>query len=596
MLAGLWLQPLIWPLAGPITLTGSFGEIRGQTFHTGIDLSVGEKIGTVPVLAAGEGYVYRLRISHTGFGKVLYVRHPNGLITVYGHLSHFAARGEALARGLQASQRRFEVEKYLAPSEWPVRAGDTIAWAGNSGYSFGPHLHFEVRTPAERPLCPLRYLPPLPDTQPPVFFRLVVVPLTSTSRVEGWGERKSLRFRQVSRSPTERRYISLDTLTVTGPVGLAYTAADRAGGGTSWLGLARISLYDEQGTCLYQASWETLDFDWRRFLRWHLDYAYQQVYHLGLAHLFAVDGPPIPWETGRGVLHLQPGQVRTFVVVAQDFVGNKARFTLTLRGTLPDPVSLAPRRPLDPRRTWSIEEGLLLGREPLLTPWGDTVLPERPLALRGRLPPTLQLLRGGPPIPTHLRACLPPGHPYQLGISPACTLHLWAETLQDTLYCQVQERQMPWGPALFVGDPLVPVRFPAELRWKVPLTGLPHKWYPVFRPAGSGVWSPVSGARLEGQTWRIPVRGWGEYGLMYDTFPPQIRFLRQAGPFCLFSIEDLGSGISPYVLRVEGPKGFLYPEYYEPQRLLYVPQTAGRPLRITARDRVGNTTTCLFSR
>lgn len=589
------LGQLLWPLAGSLTLTGSFGEIRGQTFHTGIDLSVGEKIGTVPVLAAGDGYVYRLRLSHTGFGKVLYVRHPNGLITVYGHLSHFAPRGEALARALQAAQRRFEVEKYLSPSEWPVRAGDTLGWAGNSGYSFGPHLHFEVRTPTEKPVCPLRYLPPLPDTQPPLFFRLVVVPLTPASHVNGWGERKQIRFRQVSRSPTERRYVSLDTPRVGGPVGLAYTAGDRAGGGTAWLGLARISLYDEQGTCLYQASWETLDFDWRRFLRWHLDYAYQQVYRVGLARLFVREGPAIPWEAGQGVLQLKPGEMRTVEVVAQDFAGHTARLRLTLRGDAPYP-GLAPRRPLDPRRPWSLEEGLLLSREPFLTPWGDTVLPHRPLALEGRLPSSLQPLRGGPAQPTYLRACIPPGHPYQLPLSPTCTLHLWTETLQDTLYCQVQERKRPWGPAFFVGDPLVPLRFPAELRWKVPSTGLPQKGYPVFRPEGSTIWSPVLGARLEGHTWRIPVRSWGEYGLMHDTFPPTIRFLRQAGPFYLFSIQDLGSGVNPYALRVESPEGPLYPEYYEPQELLYVPQTAGRPLRITARDRVGNTSHRTFIR
>jgi len=113
---------------------------------------------------------------------------------------------------------------------------------------------------------------------------------------------------------------------------LAYTAADRAGGGTAWLGLAHIGLYDEQGTCLYQASWETLDFDWRRFLRWHLDYLYQQVYRIGLAHLFVREGPAVPWEMGKGVLHLQPGEVRTFEIVARDFAGNTTRLRLTLRG------------------------------------------------------------------------------------------------------------------------------------------------------------------------------------------------------------------------------------------------------------------------
>ncbi|MCS7189669.1 MAG: M23 family metallopeptidase, partial [Bacteroidia bacterium] len=225
----------IWPISGPITLTGSYGEIRGQTFHTGIDISVGEKIGEVPVIAAGVGYVYRIRVSHTGFGRVIYVKHPQGLITVYGHLSHFAPKGEKIIQALQVHQRRFEVEKYLTPDEWPVNAGDTLGWAGNSGYSFGPHLHFEVRTLSDKPLCPLRYLPPYSDKEPPVFFRLAVKPLGPSSAINGWAERRLLRFRQVSLTPTHRLYMVRETLSISGTVGIDFTAADRMGGGSAWL-------------------------------------------------------------------------------------------------------------------------------------------------------------------------------------------------------------------------------------------------------------------------------------------------------------------------------------------------------------------------
>lgn len=583
-----WLQ-LSWPIAGPITLTGSYGEIRGLTFHTGIDISVGEKIGEVPVLAAGEGYVYRIRVSHTGFGRVLYVRHPNGLTTVYGHLSHFASRGENLIRALQVAQRRFEVEKYLRPEEWPVRKGDTIGWAGNSGYSFGPHLHFEVRTTGDKPLCPLRYLPAYPDTEPPVFFRVVVQPLSPTTRIDQWGETKRLRFRQVQKSATERLYRCMDTVTIAGPVGIAYTAGDRMGGGSAWLGLASISLFTAEGKLLYQARWETLDFDWRKFLRWHLDYPSQQIYRIGLARLYEPPQSATPWTRGKGEIAIEPGQVASYLVVAEDFAGNQARVEIVFRGEAPS-AQVAPRRPSLPRRTWSIEEGFLLAREPIRTAWGDTVSPSKPLRLEGRIPDTLWSLRGGAE-PTHLRACLTPGYEYRLPIAEGCTLLLWRETLQDTLYCQVRPTSSPWGEGFFIGDPLVPIRSPAELRWQIP-AALPHKTkvYPVYRAEGSGTWSPVIGVQREGLIWRIPVRSWGEYVLMIDTFPPQIQALRPAGPYYLVVVRDLGSGVLPYAIQVQSAQGSVFPEYYEPQQILYLPRTAGRVFHITAQDRVGNRT------
>lgn len=581
---GPWLQ-WIWPIAGPILLTGSFGELRGTTFHTGIDISVGEKLGTVPVRAAAEGYVYRLRVSHTGFGKVLYVRHPEGLVTVYGHLSHFSPRGEAEVASLQRRQGRFEVERFFAPHEWPVRAGDTLGWAGNSGYSFGPHLHFEVRTLSDKPLCPLRYLPPIPDTIPPVFFRIAVQPLGPTSSVEGWGEKRLLRFRQVLCSSTQRRYLVPDTLTVQGPVSLEYTAADRVGGGTAWLGLARIELYADNHR-IYSASWETLDFDWRRFVQWHIDYRYRQLYKIGIARLY--EPPLTPWGQGQGRIHLKPGTVGNFRIVAKDFAGNTAEVLLVLRGGPQPTEGLAPRRPTAPRARWSIEEGLLLSREALVTPWGDTVLPTRPLALAGRVPDTLYPLNKAP-IPTYLAAVVVPGHAYTLPIAEKCSLRFFPETLQETLYCQVRPVQTPWGIGFVLGDTLQPLRFPAELVWEAE-TPLPAKTYPLYRPAGSAVWSPVIGAKREGRRWRIPIRSWGTYALMIDTFPPQIRPLAPKGPFYLVSIEDLGSGTSPYALRVFSEKGPLPAEYYEPQRLLYLPKAAGKRFSIEATDRVGNRT------
>ncbi|MEN3040194.1 MAG: M23 family metallopeptidase [Bacteroidia bacterium] len=585
-----WAQ-LRWPVPGPISITGSYGEIRTQTIHLGIDLGVGEKIGTVPVLAAGEGYVFRIKVSHAGFGKVIYIQHPNGLYTVYGHLSHFAPKGEAIIRSLQQSQRRFEVEKYLAPHEWPVKAGDTVGWAGNSGYSFGPHLHFEVRTPSHQTLPPLYYLPPLVDTIPPVFFRVGLYPLTAESHIEGKHARYFLPLRQQICKGTLRKYAPPDTVSIAGTVGFLYTAADRANQGTSWLGLRRISVLNSQGESIYAVQWETLDFDWRRFLRWHLDYAYQQVYRIGLGKLYEPSAA-IPWSYGKGRITLAPGQIEAFTIRAEDFSGNRAEIQVILKGE----TASIPKawQPIDPHSSWSIEEGFLIVRRKYFTSLRDSVSPEKPLRLGERLPDSL-IPESGPAIPTYLRQQILPGIDYTLQIAERCTLRIFKESLQDTLYLRVEPIRSIYGEGYFIGDPYTPLRFPAEIIWSLPDTFALSKSYPLYRPWYEEVWSPVRGSVRTGRLWRIPVKAWGAYLIMIDRTPPQIRPLKAEGPFYLVSIDDLGSGVNPYSLRIHAGKAEVLPEYYEPQRILYLPRSAGRQFVIEASDYVGNHTSKTIS-
>ncbi|MCS7189145.1 MAG: hypothetical protein RMJ66_05240, partial [Bacteroidia bacterium] len=322
-------------------------------------------------------------------------------------------------------------------------------------------------------------------------------------------------------------------------------------------------------------------------LRWYLDYGYQQFYRIGLARLYEPLHEHVPWSRGKGWISLSPGTLRAFRVVAEDFGGNKAEVMLTLRGEISPPTPI-PRRPMLPKARWSIEDGYLLAQLPLRTPKGDTVSPYSPMRLSGVIFDTLWSLQGEA-IPTFLHACVFPGHETEIVLMRGCTLRIFRETLQETLYCKFKPVQVPWGKGFLIGDPLVAVRFPAELIWDIPPDlGSSTKTYPIFRPASGGAWSPIIGSRRNGEKWHIPVRNWGEYGLMRDTFPPRIKPLRPAGPYYLVLIEDLGSGVDPYTLKVRGEKRSLFPEYYEPQRLLYLPKREGHRFWIKVADRVGN--------
>ncbi|MGK4567379.1 M23 family metallopeptidase [Flavobacterium sp. 3HN19-14] len=122
------------PLDIPLFLSGNFGELRANHFHTGLDFKTQQKTG-FPVFAAADGHISRIKISSYGYGKAIYIDHPNGYTTVYGHLSQASPEIEAYIKAAQYKQKSFEVEMFPKPDELPVKKGDTIAFSGNTGGS-----------------------------------------------------------------------------------------------------------------------------------------------------------------------------------------------------------------------------------------------------------------------------------------------------------------------------------------------------------------------------------------------------------------------------------------------------------------------------
>ena len=144
------------PVGHTMTLAGNFGELRPNHFHAGLDIK-GQR--GEPVYAAADGYVSKIQVLPRGYGKVIYVTHPNGYTTAYAHLDHYVQNIERIVFAAQKAQESFEIIVTPKPGELYVHKGDVIAYVGMTGTTYGPHLHFEIRVPGGF-VNPWKYLPP----------------------------------------------------------------------------------------------------------------------------------------------------------------------------------------------------------------------------------------------------------------------------------------------------------------------------------------------------------------------------------------------------------------------------------------------------
>ena len=162
---------LISPLDIPLAISGTFGEIRSSHFHAGLDIKTGGKQG-LKVRTVLDGSVSRIRVSTTGYGKAVYIDHPNGTTSVYAHLKNFSPKIESYIKEAQYEKESYVIEKF-PKNELSVLKGEVIGFSGNTGGSSGPHLHFEIRdTKNQMPFNPMIFNIGVVDTKKPVIQKL----------------------------------------------------------------------------------------------------------------------------------------------------------------------------------------------------------------------------------------------------------------------------------------------------------------------------------------------------------------------------------------------------------------------------------------
>ena len=219
--------------------SANFAETRVNHLHSGVDIKTGGAEGR-KVYAAAEGYVCRIGIAPGGFGRVLYVNHPNGTTTVYAHLQKFTPAMEKYVTGERYRQKKHNIDLYLGPQTFPVNKGDLIGYSGNSGRSSGPHLHYELRDAAtQRPLNLLvRGALDIKDDIPLTIVRLHYVEVDTVDNVPLNSKPRAIEVKKISAnlfSPADTSAVEL------GPRGyFILEATDRKNGTANTMGIYRV--------------------------------------------------------------------------------------------------------------------------------------------------------------------------------------------------------------------------------------------------------------------------------------------------------------------------------------------------------------------
>ena len=543
----------------PNYLAGTMGELRNTHFHGGIDIRTNNRIG-VPVLATQDGYVSRANVSAFSYGSALFVTHPDGKTSVYGHLDKYKGKIASFVKREQYRRKSFEIDLYFKPGDFPVTKGDTIAFSGNTGSSSGPHLHFEIRD-GNYVLNPLKFgFTEIEDNIPPAPQKIALRTLDINSRINDRFGR--FEFSLIKKSASE--FVLPVPILAHGRIGIELLATDRMDDSPARCGINYIEMFVDSQK-VFSQSIERVDLEETRGILALMDYKTLEIKGKRFNKLYVVDGNRLEFYKTQddGVVAIN-GSDKSIHISLKDEFGNRSNARLRLKSNpISEQTFLPSSRPVSIES--DLMENLLMitsrvcANNERLTLFHKGIATEMAYTYKGfnqrvylidlqkDQPDSVKTCGGS--LVFHFKDVVPSQSEYTY-FSDWADIRFPENSLYDTLFLNVNHRAEDNHETFVIGQRTIPVHKRLQITLKPTSAVTPSKNLAVYRKEGNRY--GYMGGEWNGGKVRFYAQELGEFTFLNDSLAPTISRIRLDRQSARFRIRDGLSGISYYEANING--------------------------------------------